>query len=34
MSDSTSAKKATLELVERMDEDVTFEDNTDPGRDP
>jgi predicted transcriptional regulator len=26
MSDPTSAKKATLELVERMEEDVTFED--------
>jgi hypothetical protein len=26
MSNPTSAKKATLELVERMEEDVTFED--------
>ena len=33
MPDPKSAKKATLELVERMEEDVTFEDSTDPGRD-
>lgn len=26
MSDPKSAKKATLELVERLEEDVTFED--------